>query len=35
MAINNPAVIDSDIDSPYLEGRRDAYLLMAVAAQPP
>lgn len=29
MAINNHAVIDSDIGSAYVEGRRDAYLLMA------
>lgn len=33
MAINSHAVIDSDIGSPYLEGRRDAYLQMAVAVQ--
>ncbi|WP_404385304.1 hypothetical protein LL946_04785 [Knoellia locipacati] len=35
MAINNHAVIDSDIGSPYQEGRRDAYLLMAVALEAP
>lgn len=29
MAINNHAVIDSDIGSAYVEGRRDAYLLIA------
>lgn len=31
MAINSHVVIESDIGSPYLEGRRDAYLQLAVA----
>lgn len=35
MATNNHAVIDSDIGSPYQEGRRDAYLLMAMALEAP
>lgn len=35
MAINSHAVIESDIGSPYLEGRRDAYLLIAVALEAP
>lgn len=35
MAVNNHAVIDRGIGSPYQEGRRDAYLLMAVALEAP
>lgn len=31
MAINSHSAIESEIGSQYLEGRRDAYLLMAVA----
>lgn len=33
MAINSHAVIERDIGSPYLEGHRDAHLLMAVAVK--
>ena len=33
MAINNHASIERESDSPYLEGRRNAFLLMAVAME--
>lgn len=35
MAINNHAVVDSEIGSPYQEGRRDACLQIAVAVAAP
>ena len=33
MAINNHSLIEPDTKSPYLEGRRNAFLLMAVAVE--